>query len=334
MIGVPAPFPPFRTRAPWFGGDLQTIRNHVLHDYADLTNWPAEVFFFPMSNGDRLSASLHWPEQDRKLPTIILIHGFTGCADSACLLGSAQHLLKSGFPVMRLNLRGAGPTRPVCREMYHAGRSDDFRRVLADIPNRLTQNGLVAVGFSLGESMLLKYLGEEGTATPLDAAVTISAPIDLGLATRRINAVRNIVYHRWLVANTKREWLAGPSLLDGQQLDAVHRSKTIYALDDSVVGPINGFSGADDYYTRHSAAQFLGDINVPTLLIHAANDPWIPASMYQRVEWAENDNLLPAITPSGGHVGFHGRDGRWHDRSVVRFLDGVSFKSKSFEAAE
>ncbi|NKB50089.1 MAG: alpha/beta fold hydrolase [Alphaproteobacteria bacterium] len=324
MIGIPESFPPFRARFPWWGPDLQTVRNHVLHDYAELKAWPAEAFFFPMESGDRLSASFHRPANDRKLPTVLLIHGFTGCADSAYVLATARHLLESGFPVMRLNLRGAGPTRSACQEMYHAGRSEDVRRVLGDIPRRLTVNGLAAVGFSLGGSVLMKYLGEEGTVTPLDAAISISAPIDLGLATQRINAARNIVYHRWLVSNTKREWLGGPSILDNQQIEAVRRSKTIYTLDDRVVAPLNGFADADDYYAQSSAAQFLDGIKIPTMLIHAANDPWIPVEMYHAVDWSTNDHLMPVITPSGGHVGFHGRGGRWHDRGIVHFLEGLN----------
>ncbi len=173
MTGTPATFPPFRGRAPWWGPDLQTVRNYIVHDYADLTPWPAESLFFPMANGDRLSASFHRPDNNGKRPTVLLIHGFTGCADSAYVLASARHLLENGYPVLRLNLRGAGPTRQACRELYHAGRSDDFRRVVGDIPKRLAENGLVAMGFSLGANMLLKYLGEEGAATPVDAAISI-----------------------------------------------------------------------------------------------------------------------------------------------------------------
>ncbi|NNE83156.1 MAG: alpha/beta fold hydrolase [Alphaproteobacteria bacterium] len=334
MTGTPLSFSPFRARAPWFGGDLQTVRNHVLQDYADLASWPAEAFFFPMENGDRLSASLHMPETDHGYPTIILIHGFTGCADSAYVLGSARYFLENGYPVMRLNLRGAGSTRSACQELYHAGRSDDYRRVIDDIPKRLSKNGLVAVGFSLGGSMLLKYLGEEGNSTPLDAAISVSAPIDLSWATQRINARRNWIYHRWLVANTKRDWLAGPSILDNNQLESLQRSKTIYGLDDSVVAPLNGFADADDYYRQSSAAQFLGGIKIPTMLVHATNDPWIPVEMYEQIDWAANDCLLSAVTSGGGHVGFHGRDGRWHDRSTAQFIDSLNLETKSRDAAD
>ena len=265
--------PPFRTRSPWWGGDLQTMRNHILHDYADLTPWPSEAFFFPMPGGDRLSAAYHRPHQDGKRPLVVLIHGFTGCADSAYVLASSRHLLENGYPILRLNLRGAGPSRQACRELYHAGRSDDLRRLVGDIPKRLSQNGMAAMGFSLGGNMLLKYLGEQGESARFDAAISVSAPIDLALATARVAAARNWIYHRWLVANTKRDWLSGPSILDDRQLEIVRQSRSIRGLDNDVVAPLNGFADADDYYKQCSAEQFLGAIKVPSLILHAANDP-------------------------------------------------------------
>lgn len=313
-------FSPFRARAPWWGSDLQTIRNHILHDYADLTPWPAEQLFFSMANGDRLSGDYHSPAPETKHPAVVLIHGFTGCADSAYILNSARCLLENGYPVVRLNLRGAGPTRADCCELYHAGRSNDLRRVIASLPEKVTANGLVAAGFSLGGNMLLKYLGEEGAVTGLQAAIAVSAPIDLASATRRVGARRNWIYHRWLVGNTKRDWLSGPTTLDEEQQNAMRAARTIYALDDEIVGPLNGFTGADDYYRKCSAQQFLSAVTVPTLIIHAADDPWIPASIYRDVDWTANDYLLPMITSGGGHVGFHGSGGRWHDNAIVKFL--------------
>jgi predicted alpha/beta-fold hydrolase len=334
MTDASSPFPPFRPRAPWWGPDLQTVRNYLRNDYPDLSAWPADELIFPMANGDRLSGSLHQRANAAKRPTVVLIHGFTGCADSAYMLATARHLLECGYPVLRLNLRGAGPIRSDCRELYHAGRSDDFRRAVSEFPEIVSGNGLAVVGFSLGGNMLLKYLGEEGAAAPFDVAVSVSAPIDLALATARISAPRNWFYHRWLVANTKRDWLSGPTTLDSQQLTAVRQSRSLYGLDDEVVGPLNGFAGADDYYERCAAKRFLGAVKVPTLLIHASDDPWIPAAMYDQVDWAANDDLTVAITPSGGHVGFHGRSGRWHDHAIVHFLDQADRSAASPAAVD
>ena len=87
-----------------------------------------------------------------------------------------------------------------------------------------------------------------------------------------------------------------------------------------MVGPLNGFAGADDYYEKCAAKRFLGAVKIPTLLIHAGDDPWVPVAMYDQVDWAASANLTAAITLGGGHVGFHGRDGRWHDRAIVQFL--------------
>lgn len=320
MMVAPVTLPPFRARAPWWGGDLQTVRNYIVRDYPDLSAWPAQQLFFPMRNGDRLSGELQRPANGNARPLVLLIHGFTGCADSAYMLASARYLLENGYQVLRLNLRGAGPTRPDCREMYHAGRSDDLREVLAALPLAGFEHGLAAVGFSLGGNMLLKYLGEEGEATPFHAAAVVSAPIDLAAASARMRALRNRLYHKWLVSTSKREWLKGPSTLNRDQLGRVSASQSLYQLDDWVVGPLNGFSGADDYYARCSANQFFGAIGVPTLIIHAEDDPWIPVAVYRRVDWAANHKLAPVITPGGGHVGFHGRGGRWHDRAIGQFF--------------
>lgn len=315
------PLAPFRARPPWWGRDLQTARNYLMRDYADLSAWPAENLSFAMDNGDRLGGAYHHPDRASARPTVLLIHGFTGCADSAYVLASAAFLLRHGYPVLRLNLRGAGPTRRDCREIYHAGRSEDLRAVVAQLPQAVRHRGLAAVGFSLGGNMLLKYLGEVGVSAPFAAAVAVSAPIDLALAIRRMAAPRNWLYHRWLVANTRRDWLAGPSTLDSRQRATVRRVRSLYALDDAVVGPLNGFAGADDYYERCAAKGFLASVRVPTLVIHAADDPWIPVAMYRKIDWAANERLSALITRGGGHVGFHDRAGRRHDREVVGFFE-------------
>ena len=168
--------------------------------------------------------------------------------------------------------------------------------------------------------MLLKYLGEAGAATSLRAAVSVSAPIDLAMATRRISAWRNWLYHRWLVVHSKADWLAGPSILSDAQRRSVASARTLYELDDEVVGPLNGFSGADDYYERCAAKRFLEAVAVPTLILHAADDPWIPQMMYRQVDWTTNSSLIPVIASAGGHVGFHGRNGRWHDHAIEAFV--------------
>jgi predicted alpha/beta-fold hydrolase len=314
-------FPPFRPRPPWLTGDLQTLRNYLRQPACDLSAFPSKRVQFPMHDGDRLLGDLNLPGTAAGKPLVVLIHGLTGCSTGTYMLVSARHLLQQGFPVLRLNLRGAGPTRGLCRAQYHAGRSEDFRDALAALPAALTARGIVAVGYSLGANMLLKYLGEQGADGPVRAAAAISAPIDLAAASRCLRRPRNRLYHGWLMRRMQEEALTGEGL-SATERDAVRSVRSVYEFDDRVVAPRNGFAGADDYYARCSARGFLAAIAVPTLVIHALDDPWIPGAAYQAVDWPARRHLVPLLPAQGGHVGFHGSGTRqpWHDRCLAIFL--------------
>lgn len=317
--------PPFAPRFPWTTGDLQTARNSLLPLAPSLRRWPGERLHLPMDDGtgDMLAAMLHRPERDRGRPLAVLIHGLTGCEDSAYVRASARRLLAAGHPVLRLNLRGAGPSGLCCAERYHAGRTDDLRRALAALDAPLKANGLVAIGYSLGANMLLKYLGEEGAAAPFAAAVAVSAPIDLHATAHRFHAPRNRAYLGYMMRRIKAETLRPQAALDGAMRAAVARCRTVVEFDEVCVAPMNGFAGAEDYYRRCMARRFLLDIRVPTLAIHAGDDPWIPADAYRAFDWRSNPALTLLLPRGGGHVGFHGRGDRtpWHDRATAAFLD-------------
>lgn len=305
---------PFRPRPPWIGGDLQTIRNQIARPRHSL---PAgERLWLDLGDGDALAARLHRTGSGR--PLAVLIHGLAGTEESLYVQATAAYLLAFGFPVLRLNLRGAGPSQPRCRGQYHAGRSEDLRLALSALPADLTGAGIVLVGYSLGANMLLKFLGE-GAAPPVRAAAAISAPIDLAAAATRLVAPRNWLYQSWLLAMMRSEALTGN--ISESERQAVSSARTVIEFDDRYVAPRNGFASGADYYARCSAEQFLRRIEVPTLVVQATNDPWIPMPAYDRVDWAAN----PALTPffaAGGHVGFHGAgsDVAWHDRAIVPFF--------------
>ena len=323
---APAHFPPFVARGPWWGGDLQTLRSVLVPRHADLAVFPAERLTLPLGDGsgDRLVAVLNRPRHDaaRARPLVILVHGLTGFEDSFYLRNSAAHLLAQGFPVLRLNLRGAGPSRPFCRFQYHAGRSEDFAAALALLPAPLTASGIVAVGYSLGGNMLLKYLGELGGSAKLRAAVSVSAPIDLAGAARRIMRRRNWLYQNYLLRAMRDEALAPGSELSAGERAVIRAARSIWEFDERFSAPRNGFAGAEEYYEKNAARRFLDGIGVPTLIIHARDDPWIPADAYLAYEWRRNRNLVPLLPSSGGHVGFQGSDARaaWHDLCIERFL--------------
>lgn len=318
---------PFQPRAPWWGADLQTVSNY-LRPRPKLQSYVEERLLLPLGDGtgDRLSGALNRPAPGGpSRPLAVLIHGLSGDEHSFYIRKTALHLLTQGYPVLRLNMRGAGPSRPYCRLQYHAGRSADLGMALAALPQDLKANGVVAVGFSLGGNMLLKFLGEYGAAAPLRAAVSISAPIDLALTSQRMKQRRNYVYQAYLLHALRIEAVAPISDVTEEERRIVAQVRSIWDYDEAFTAPRNGYASAAAYYQGNSAQHALGAIGVPTLVIHAMDDPWVPSAPYRAYDWRRNPYLVPLLPERGGHVGFHARDDvvPWSDRAVTRFFETV-----------
>ena len=322
------PDPPgFAPRFPWLGGDLQTLRNFIVRPRPDLSRWPGRRVELPLADGseDRLLGLLQDNPGEAK-PLVILVHGLTGCQDSFYVLGTARHLLARGYPLLRLNLRGAGPGRPLARAGYNAGSSADLAgalRALGAQDGRLLAKGLALVGYSLGGNILLKFLAEAGRDFPVRAAASVSAPIDLKATQVRIMAPRNRLYHAYLLSRMKAELMATPGGVPAELARKAQAARSVFDFDDAIVAPAAGFEGADDYYARCAAQGFLSGIEVPTLLLHARDDPWIPIGAYEAAARRAKPNLRLVLPRGGGHVGFHGRDSRtaWHDRAIAAYLE-------------
>lgn len=312
-------FGEFRPRLPWIGPDLQTVRNFVARPSVDLRPWPAQRLWFE-AGADRLTGLWHRTGEPGR-PLVILLHGLTGCERSSYVRLTALQLLQRGNPVLRLNLRGAGPSRPHCREGYHAGRTEDLHQVLAGLPAEAADAGVAIVGYSLGGNILLKFLAEpEASVHAVRAAVSISAPIDLALTQARMMEPRNRAYHAYLLNRMRKEAML--LLRDRKWRRRVLLSRTVREFDERVTAPLHGFGNAADYYARCSAGPVLGRIRVPTLLIHGLDDPLIPADPYLAFDWRAHPQLTALLPPQGGHVGFHGRGDHmpWHDRCIAQFF--------------
>jgi predicted alpha/beta-fold hydrolase len=317
--------PPFHARFPWLGGDLQTLRNTIHFTPPDLSPYGVQVFQLALrdDSGDELTASLNLPLLDQRKPLVILIHGLTGSETSRNIRASTAYHLSRNHPVVRLNLRNAGPSLGKCRHFYHAGRSQDLRDALAALPRDLTSRGVFLVGVSLGGNMLLKGLAERAGLEGVIGAASVCAPIELKAAQMRIMAPRNFIYERHLLGSLVRDTRC---IVEGTPLaKRLPALRSIYDFDDQIVAPLGGFTGAEDYYARSSAAPLISSIEKPTLLIAAANDPWIPVTSYANRDWSRNGALSVAITPGGGHVGFHAKDSPvpWHDRAIGAYMDSL-----------
>jgi hypothetical protein len=320
----PTELPPFRPRAPWWGPDLQTLRNALRRDQRDETE--GRRLTLPLRDGGMLVGRLDEPEREIGRPLVVIVHGLAGSEASFYMVSTARHLAGLGFPVLRLNLRGAGPSGETTTGHYHAGKTDDFADALAGLPRDLASNGLLLLGFSLGGNMLLKYLGEQPEEKRILAAATVSAPIDLAATARRMLAPRNSVYHRYVLRAIKREVLDSGVAASPEERRLVARARTVIELDDRFIAPRAGFAGAWDYYAKNSAIDRIASIRHNTLVIHAFDDPWIPAEPYRRVDWDANRSVRAVLTRKGGHLGFHGRDSMvpWHDRVLGAFFSTVA----------
>lgn len=315
---------PFVARAPWWGGDLQTLRNRIVGVNADLSAYPAERIYLALADGsgDRLAAMLNLPKGAADHPLVVLIHGLTGCEDSTYIRASAAAHLRRGRPVLRLNLRGAGASRSTCGGHYHVGCASDIRAALGALDPALQKNGMVLVGYSLGGNVVIRFLAEYAAEFPVLGAATISAPIEPAQAAQRILAPRNALYHFWLLRRMKAEATAEGARLTDAECAAIAGARTIYEFDRDFIGPRNGYRGADDYYADNAGVRFAPGISVNTLIIHAYDDPWISPAPYEALIREHPPNVRIELTRGGGHVGFHARRQReaWHDVAVARFF--------------
>jgi predicted alpha/beta-fold hydrolase len=316
--------PPFRPRFPWWGADLQTVAVLLNTPAAGVAPHTSERVFFPMNDGsgDSLLGLIDTPRVPVEgRPLAVLIHGLTGSESSFYMVNCARHLLDLGYHVLRLNLRGAGPSRAFCREQYFIGRTSDFRRVLELLPQRLVQHGVAAVGYSLGGAMLLKFLGEDGPFSRLCAAVTVCAPLDLMRTCKHMMKPRNALYHRYLLLHLKSEATGEGAALTDEERTNIRAARTLWDYDAGFIAPRHGFGSAEEYYEICSPVSYLPEVRVPTLVLAAKDDPWVPAEFYGEFDWTTNSWFVPLLAAGGGHIGFHGEGKQpWSDIAVGKFL--------------
>lgn len=212
--------------------------------------------------------------------------------------------------------------------LYHGGRSSDLRTVLRALADQPGATGVALMGFSLGGNVTLKLLGEPLEGLPVRGGVAVSAPLDLAVGNEHLSRRMAGLYQRFLVGKLKQDTSHSGLALTPRERAAIARVRTLTEFDDLITAKHNGWRDAAEYYAVNSSAQFLPRITVPTLVVHALDDPMIPASSYHAIDWPELEASTPvrrAITRNGGHCGFHeqGADLPWYARQAVRFLESV-----------
>jgi predicted alpha/beta-fold hydrolase len=253
-----------------------------------------------LPEGDFLD--LAWTGSDG--PTVIVLHGLEGGLRSPYICGILRALSARGFRAVLMLFRGCSGEPNRLPRSYHSGETSDLRHVIATLRRRVPGGRLHAVGYSLGGNALLKYLGESGATSGLATAVAVSVPFVLAEAADRLNRGFSRLYQWWLVrALQKKIGIKFNHKPSPVPLDRLSQFWSFWEFDDAVTAPLHGFRDAADYYQRSSARQYLRQIRTPTLILHAADDPFTtPAAVPQPEELAPDVTL--ELSATGGHVGF------------------------------
>ncbi len=309
--------------APWWlpGGHLQTIFAALAP--APRIAWRRERWETP--DGDFIDLDWAGGSTNPAGPVIALFHGLEGSSASPYARAIAARALAMGWRCVVPHFRGCSGELNRLPRAYHSGDSAEIHWILGRLEARHAAGGvLYAVGVSLGGNALLKLLGEQGAAMNLQRAVAISAPLDLAAAGRSLDAgLSREIYTRIFLRSLKKKTFA--KLRQKRiAVDALRlkNARTFWEFDDTVTAPLHGFQGADDYWARSSSGPWLAKIRVPTLVINARNDPFMPESVLSSL--TEQLHKMPSCVilefpRGGGHAGFPGRD-RWLARRVLDFL--------------
>ena len=309
----PSPPDGARYRAPWWlpGGHAQTIYAALLAPRPRVS-YRRERWETP--DGDFID--LDWLDEPSRItdhgsritrrPLVALFHGLEGSSRShyaAAMMAAARDI---GWRGVVVHFRGCGGEANRLPRAYHSGDTQEIEWILRRLRERNAGGALFAVGVSLGGNALLKWLGENGAAARdvASRAASVSAPLDLMLAGEALGKGFNLLYTHHFLGTLKPKSLAKlerfPGLYDAARLRAAW---TLRAFDDVVTAPLHGFRDTDDYWTRASSKPWLMRITVPTLVINAKNDPFMPCAALPAAHETSPSVLLEQ-PEGGGHVGF------------------------------
>ena len=294
---------------------------------------PSEMQAMPSAVAlDRLLPSkvlchCHWQTDAQDAATVLLVHGLEGSSHSQYVIGNANKLFAAGCSVVRMNMRNCGGTDALSPTLYHSGMSGDVKAVLEWLIERGCTR-IVLAGYSMGGNLVLKAAGELGMGAPraLIGVAAVSPPMDLGESADALHGWTNRIYERRflrnLLARYKRKVQLYPAVFDPAR---TARVGSIRDFDEYAITPYCGFTGADDYYARSGSARVLDAISVPTLVLHACDDPFVRLTASTRAKLQANPHITLLEPAHGGHCAFlenpsNEYDGYWAERMLLRFV--------------
>ena len=275
-------------------------------------------------------AFCHWQPVRQSCATIIVVHGLEGSAEAHYVMGVADKAWRAGFNVMRVNVRNCGGTMRLTPTLYHSGLTADWHALTRELSERDGLPALFFVGFSMGGNQSLKFAGELGDDAPpqLRGIVAISPPVSLEACSRAIMRAENFIYEWRFILSLRRTMRAKAQHFPGvYDLSQFRRIRHLWDWDEAYQHH-NGFAGAQGYYDNASSLPFIPQIRVPTAIITAEDDPFIPYESFSDHRITNNPNVLLIPTKHGGHVAFCGslqpdEDRGWAEARAVEFCQMV-----------
>jgi uncharacterized protein len=326
-------------------GHAQTIFGSLVRRRTPRLTALANLRFFDVAPGTQVAGDVSWQDDRQGNPTLLLLHGMEGSISSGYMMGTAEQALAAGFNVVRVNHRNCGGTEHLTPTLYHAGLTDDLRAIIKELTQGDGLKEIYVAGFSLGGNVVVKLAGEYGAAIPpeVKGIIAVSPSIDLTICADAIEMRSNFIYHIRFIHSLRnrmrRKAKLFPEHYDASKLQGVW---TIRKFDDIYTSRHAGFRDVADYYERASAIGFVKEINVPTLILHAKDDPFIPFSSFESREVRENPNVTLLATEHGGHVGFisASKDAAnrfWYEKKIVEYvslLRNPEFRSQESEGGQ
>ncbi|GAB2490665.1 YheT family hydrolase [Algoriphagus taiwanensis] len=272
------------------------------------------------SDGDFLE--LDWYSQGSQR-LVIVSHGLEGNSTRPYVLGMVREFIRRGFDVLAWNYRGCGTEMNQKPIFYHSGATYDLDTVVDHAGKKYQEINLI--GFSLGGNLTLKYLGEKRIRNPkIRKAVAISVPVDLAKSCDKISSGENIIYSKRFLSTLKEKVIRKSQLFPGElPIQDLSKVKTLRDFDDFFTGPLHGFQDAAEYYEVNSSVQFLDQIEVPTLLLNAQNDPFLSETCFPVRICRKSETVHLEIPKHGGHVGFtprHSEKSHYSEQRAVEFI--------------
>jgi predicted alpha/beta-fold hydrolase len=257
---------------------------------------------FELPDGDFID--MDWVGKDKKGPLVLVMHGFEGSIESHYAKGILRKIEEAGWRGVFIHFRGCSGEPNRLPRGYHSGETHDIDFMVKVLLEREENTDFAAIGYSLGGNVLLKWLGETGEQNPLKAAIAISVPFELHKAAERIQRGFSRLY-QWYFMKCIRERLQNkfkyvPAPIDPAIVLELH---TMRDFDDKYTAPLHGFAGAEEYYSHASSRQYLRSIQVPTLILHAKDDPFMTEDVIPTEDEISSKVTLE-VTETGGHVGF------------------------------